>query len=67
MAAQTKVHINYILVNFDYPDGSTSWAHINYDSLVIFDSPDGSTSWDNINYNILVNFYLPDGSTSWVI
>ena len=48
MAAQIKVHINYILVNFDYPDGSTSWAHINYDSLVLFDSPDGSTSWDNI-------------------
>ena len=35
MAAQTKVHINYnIIVNFDSPDGSTSWGHINYDSLV---------------------------------
>ena len=67
MAAQIKFQIIYILVNFDYPDGSTSWAHINYDSLVILDSPDGSTSWDNINYNILVYFNLPDGSTSWVI
>ena len=44
MAAQTKVNINYILVNFDHPDGSTSWVHINNDSLVKFDSPDGSTS-----------------------
>ena len=26
MAAQTKVQINYILVNFDHPDGSTSWG-----------------------------------------
>ena len=45
MAPQTKVHINYILVNFDDPDGSTSWGHINYNILVNFDYPDGSTSW----------------------
>ena len=35
MAAQAKVHINHnILVISDHPDGSTSWGHINYDSLV---------------------------------
>ena len=34
MATQAKVHKNYILVNFDHPDGSTSWGHINCDSLV---------------------------------
>ena len=43
MAAQTMVHINNILVNFDHPDGSTSWGHINYYSLVKIESPDGST------------------------
>ena len=35
--------LHEILVIFDQPDGSTSWDHINYDSLVKFDSPDGST------------------------
>ena len=35
MAAQTKVHKKYtISVNFDHPDGKTSWGHINCDSLV---------------------------------
>ena len=44
MAAQTKVPKNYIiLVNFDLPDGSTSWGYICYYILVKFDSPDGST------------------------
>ena len=64
MAAQTNVHINYILVNFDHPDGSTSWGNINYDILVKCDSPDGSTYW-GLQYYILVNFDHPDGSTSW--
>ena len=52
MAALTKVHINYILVNSDHPDGSTSWGYKNYDILVKFDSPDGSTYWGLIYYNI---------------
>ena len=33
----------YNLVNFDLPDGSTSWGYICYYILVKFDSPDGST------------------------
>ena len=32
------------LVNFDLPDGSTSWGYICYYILVKFDLPDGSTS-----------------------
>ena len=44
MAALVVVlNIYNILVNFDHPDGSTSWGYINYDILVKFDSPDGST------------------------
>ena len=34
MATQAKVHKNNILVNFDHPDGSTSWIYIKYDILV---------------------------------
>ena len=44
MAAPIGV-LNSILVNFDHPDGSTSWCYINYDILVKFDSPDGTTYW----------------------
>ena len=32
-----------ILVNFDHPDGSTSWSHKCYYILVKFDSLDGTT------------------------
>ena len=34
MAALIQVLKNNILTHFDHPDGSTSWGHINYDSLV---------------------------------
>ena len=48
MAALVKV-LNiidiYILVNFDNPEGSTSWGYICYYILVKFDSPDCSTYW----------------------
>ena len=73
VAAQTKIHINFnilvkynnILVNFDHPDGSTSWGYIGYYSLVKFDILDGSTCFGLKYYNILVNFDHPDGSISW--
>ena len=32
------------LINFELPDGSTSWGYICYYILVKLDSPDGSTS-----------------------
>ena len=41
-----------ILVNFDHPDGSTSWVYINYEILVKFNYPDGSTYWGLKNKNI---------------
>ena len=44
-----------IFVNFDHPDGSTSWGYICYYILVKFDSPDGSTCCGLRYYNILVN------------
>ena len=46
MAALVGV-INIIIigVNFDLPDGSTSWGYICYYILVKFHSPDGSTYW----------------------
>ena len=34
---------NNNLVNFNNPDGSTSWGYINYEILVKFDYPDGTT------------------------
>ena len=43
------------LVNFDLPDGSTSWGYICYYILVKFSSPDGSTYWGHKYYNNLVN------------
>ena len=66
MAALVGV-INIIIigVNFDLPDGSTSWDYICYYILVKFHSPDGSTYWGPKYYKILVNFDHPDGSTSW--
>ena len=65
MAAQIGSHIKICLVNFDHPDGSTSWVYINYEILVKFNYPDGSTYWGLKNNNILVNFDRPDGSTCW--
>ena len=53
-----------ISVNFDHPDGSTSYGYIYYYILVKFHSPDGSTYWVPKNYKILVNFDHPEGSTS---
>ena len=55
------------LVNFDLPDGSTSWGYINNDILVKFDSQDDSTCRGHKYFNNLVNFDLPDGSTNRVI
>ena len=44
MAALVAVlNIYNILVNFDHPDGSTSWGYICYYILVEFVSPDVST------------------------
>ena len=44
MAALVEViNIIIFLVNFDHPDGSTSWGYIFYCIIVKFDSPDGST------------------------
>ena len=43
MAAQVGVTYYYILVEFESPDGSTSWSYMCYYILVKFDSTDGST------------------------
>ena len=42
-----------ILVNFDHPDGSTSWDYICYYVSVKFHYPDGSTNWGYKCYYIL--------------
>ena len=66
---ENKILLKYnnicnIVVNFDHPDGSTSWDYTCCYILVKFDSPDGSTYWGHKYYNNLVNFDNPDGSTS---
>ena len=65
MAALVAV-LNIILfqLNFDLPDGSTSWGYICYFILVKLHSPNGSIYWVPKYYQILVNFDHPDGSTS---
>ena len=64
MAAHVLLYKYNILVNFDHPDGSTSWGCIHYCIFVKFCSPDDSTYWVPKYYKPLVNFDHPDGSKS---
>ena len=54
-----------ILVNFEYPDGSTSWGHINYDIFSLSSLSRWQHKLGYICHYILVIFDSPDGSTYW--